>query len=207
MDCARKEVPAETRTSTQEVKRQPEMPNRHVGLLFFIDTNRINARRRLPHINQLEEWHKSDVITIEMPEEAQEEAIAGGSVDRMAKANSYIYAIVTHTVRAEHAHKLEEIERILFSGGAQTPNQQNDVSIVFNAGYYGFILITDDGDSKSQPNGMLGNRGRLADLGIQVMRDSEAVEFARQRIRVRDRRARWVAEQTGQTLPDWVGQD
>jgi hypothetical protein len=40
-----------------------------------------------------------------------------------------------------------------------------------------YPLITDEGDSKSQKGGMLGNRVKLNGIGIQVVRDSEAVEM------------------------------
>jgi len=68
------------------------------------------------------------------------------------------------------------------------------------------ILVTDDGDSITQPRGILGNRDELAKY-VQVIRDSEAVALVKETINSRDNRARWVASVTGQPLPKWVGND
>jgi len=142
-----------------------------------------------------------------MPEEAHLEAIRGKSAKRARKAKSYIYSIVSPDMQAQYRHRLDEIENILFPSRARTQRQLNDVRIVFNAAYYMSILVTNDGDSNTQPNGILGNRDKLTKLGIQVMRDSEAVELVRKRIKQRDDRARTVASITGQPLPEWVGID
>lgn len=182
----------------------PAMPKRRLVLEFYIDTNRINARQGLPNMNQLEKWHANHVISIQMPVEAHDEAIRGNSPQRARKVRSYIYSIVSPDMQDRHI--LKEIECILFPGGAQAPNEVNDVRIVFNAHYYMAILLTNDGDSSTQPNGILGNRDKLAKY-VQVMRDSEAVELVKERIRQRDKRARKVASMTGQPLPEWVGKD
>jgi len=184
----------------------PEMPDRSLPLEFYIDTNRINARRGLPHMNQLEKWHRNRVISIQMAEEAHNEAIRGNNPERERKARSYIYSIVPPDMQTQYRHIPKEIEDILFPSGARTPSQVNDVRIVFNAAYYMSILVTNDGDSSTQPNGILGNRDKLAKF-VQVMRDSEAVELVKERIRQRDKRARKVASMTGQPLPEWVGND
>ena len=99
------------------------------------------------------------------------------------------------------------IERAVFPGGAASQSQRNDVDIVFNALKYGATLITNDGGSKRQPGGILGNRDRLADLGVRVMTPPEAVRLVRQRIAERDERARRSAERDGKRLPEWVGKD
>jgi hypothetical protein len=184
----------------------PTMPERSLPLEFYTDTNRINARQGLPNMNQLEKWHANHVISIQMAEEAHDEAIRRNSPQRARKARSYIYSIVSPDMQDQYRHILKEIEYILFLDGAQTPSQVNDVKIVFNAAYYMAILVTNDGDSSTQPNGILGNRDKLAKY-VQVMRDSEAVELVRKRITQRDERARKVASTTGQPLPEWVGTD
>jgi len=184
----------------------PEMPDRSLPLEFYVDTNRINARQGLHNMNQLEEWHKNSVISIQIAEEAHDEAIRGKNPERARKARSYIYSTVTPEMQAQFLPILQEIENILFPPGAQTPSQVNDVMIVFNAAYYMSILVTNDGDSISQPNGILGNRDKLAKY-VQVMRDSEAVELVKERIKERDERARKIASMTGRPLPEWVGKD
>ena len=158
-------------------------------------------------MNQLEEWHKNDVIDIAMPIKAFEEAISGGNAHRNLKARSYGRAIVTPRMQAKYECYHQKIENLLFPLGAQTEGERNDVKIVLNAGYYRAILVTNDGDSKSQPNGILGNREELARLGIRVMRDSEAVELVKEKIRERDNLARAIAERTEKPLPEWVGTD
>jgi hypothetical protein len=183
------------------------MPERFVYLTFFIDTNRINARESLPHMSQLEEWYKNGVIDIAMPIEAFQEATSGRNAQRNAKARSYGRPIVTARMQAKYECYRQEVENVLFPLGAQTQGEQNDVMIVLNAGYYMAILVTNDGDSKRQPNGILGNREELARLGIQVMRDSEAIELVKEKIRERDALAKAIAERTGEPLPEWVETD
>jgi hypothetical protein len=184
----------------------PKMPERSLLLEFYIDTNRINSRQNLPNMNQLEIWHKDHVISIQMAEEAHDEAIRGNNPTRAKKARSYIYSTVSPSMQVQYRHIRHEIENILFPSGVRKLNEVNDVRIAFNAAYYMSILVTNDGDSKSQPNGILGNRDKLAKF-VQVMRDSEAVEFVKERIKDRDERARKVASASGQPLPDWVGKD
>lgn len=182
------------------------MPDRFVYLSFHLDANRINSRGGLSNVSRLERWHEDGVIMLEMSEVAQQEARTGGNVQRTRKALGYIFSMTLAHTAAEQ-QRIRQIEAILFPNGAATQNERNDVEIAFNAAKYGRILVTADGDSQSQPGGILGNRTELQRLGVRVMRDSEAVELVRERIEVRDRNARRVAEQTGQTLPDWVDAD
>ena len=182
------------------------MPKRYVHLEFQIDTNRINARETLPHMNTLETWADDGVIQLEMCRKAQDEASQGKSVTRARKASGYIYS-ETLAGTSKEQEVLRKISEILFPTGIQTSSQWNDVEIVFNAWKDTCILITDDGGSKRQPGGILGNRERLAQLGIRVMRDSEAVSEVKEAIRKRDKLARRRASRTGEKLPEWVGKD
>lgn len=181
-------------------------PERYVYLDFLIDTNRINARKGLKYMNILERWRESDVISIEMAEVAQDEAVESGDSNRNEKAYTYI-ATQTLANSSEERRLLNQIKAILFPQGIKTRNERNDIEIVFNAHKYNCILITDDGGSRRQAGGILGNRDRLAALGIQVMRDYEAVELAKQKIIKRDLLARRIASVEGKPLPDWVGMD
>lgn len=182
------------------------MPERNLFLNFHIDTNRINSKAQLRHMNILEQWHERDAIYIEMSEIAQKEAVKTADADRREKAYTY-GATETLAETPEEAGKLREIENILFPQGIKSRNQWNDVEIVFNAYKYGAILVTDDGGSKRQPNGILGNAKRLRQIGIEVLRDHEAVELVRQKIIERDQLVREVASITGEPLPDWLGKD
>jgi hypothetical protein len=181
----------------------PKMPGKFFHLEFYIDTNRINARQGLPHMNRLEKWHKDGVICIQMPDTAHDEAIRGNSPARVSKGRSYIYSVVPQE-RQQYRHVLQSIKGTLFPSEAQTQGQKNDVMIVYNIVYYMSILVTNDGDSVTQPNGILGNRDKLTKY-VQVMRDSEAVALVEERIRERDERARRTASMTGQPLLERVG--
>jgi hypothetical protein len=44
-------------------------------------------------MNQLEKWHRNRVVSIQMAEEAHDEAIRGNNPERARKARSYIYSI------------------------------------------------------------------------------------------------------------------
>ena len=180
------------------------MPERYVYIDFMIDTNRINAKTHLKNMNILECWHEDGVISIEMAEVAQNEAVQSRDSSRTEKAYTYI-ATKTLAHTRDEVLKLNQIQLILFPLGVQSRNNQNDVEIVFNAWKYFRILVTDDGDSRSQPVGILGNRDHLADIGIRVMRDDEAVELVKQKIIDRDQRARRIVLMEGKSLPDWVG--
>ena len=156
------------------------MPERYVYLDFHIDTNRINAKSRLDFMNILEHWYENDVIFLEMAEVAQNEATKSQNSIRTEKAYSYI-STETLASTPDEARMLRKIKVILFPRGVKNINERNDVEILFNAWKYGAILITDDGGSKRQPGGILGNRDKLTALGIQVMRDHEAVEIVKQK--------------------------
>jgi hypothetical protein len=179
---------------------------RYVWLEFHIDANRINARKNLKYMNILEYWNKNDVIFMEMSEVAQKEAADGGNPDRFEKAYTYA-ATQTLASPSDKAQILNQICTILFPQGIKTPKERNDVEMVFNAYKYERILITNDGESKRQAGGILGNRERLRSSGIQVVRDYEAVELVKHKIIERDEFARRIASKTGEPLPDWIWKD
>ena len=198
---------AKSNTLEQQLLHPLEMPQRYVYLRFVIDTNRINARGNLLYMNQLEKWHNDDVIQIEVPGEVLQEMSDGAYTPGTMKAKTYGRTIVTARMQAKYQSDRQKIESMLFPSGAREKGEQYDVGIVLNARHYRAILVTNDGDSKSQPNGILGNRAELAKMGIQVMRDTEAVELVKRKIKERDDIARAIAEKTGETAPQWVGTD
>lgn len=179
---------------------------RFVHKAFHIDNNRINARGGLPYMSRLENWHKDEVIRLDMSQVANDEAKSGNDFARDQKAHKYIYSL-TYANTDEEIMLLKNIEQIIFPTGANTRNKRNDVEIVFNAWKYGRILITDDGGSKRQPGGIIGNSDKLKAIGITVMRDSEAVTLVENAIKKRDEYAREIAAITGSTLPAWAGKD
>jgi hypothetical protein len=107
-----------------------DFPERYVYLDFLIDTNRINARKGLKYMNILERWYESDVISIEMPEVAQDEAVEGRDPNRTEKAYTYI-ATQTLAGSSEERSLLNQIKAILFPQGVKAKNERNDIEIVF----------------------------------------------------------------------------
>lgn len=172
--------------------------------VLHIDTNLINARQKLPAVNQLERWYEDGVILINMSSTVHAEAQVGGHELRARKANQQIF---TATPAANPTDPLFlRVEAALFPGGAQNENQRNDVRIIFEAVKYVAILVTGDGASKTQPGGILGNRYKLADV-IQILSPDEAVKFVRNKIRERDEFNAHAVKEFGGELPPWTGQD
>lgn len=173
--------------------------------VFHIDTNVINGRGVLPSMNQIEKWASDDVILVNMSGVSFKEALAGNNDVRTKKTLAQIFTI-TDVDRHENDHIYQKIENALFPGGAKTQNQKNDVKVVYEAVKYAAILITNDGGSKTQPGGILGNREKLRDY-LTIYSDHEAVEFIRQKIKERDDFNRRVASEIGGALPEWTGKD
>jgi hypothetical protein len=180
--------------------------DRDVGVRIMIDTNKINSRGRDADMNQLEAWGHTGVIDIVLSETAHEEATADHDPRRVAKANGHVIS-ESLARTTEECRILAAIAQKMFPSIVLNRNQENDVEIVFNSWKYGAILVTNDGDSRSQPRGILGSRAELEKLAIRVMRPSEAVTEVRRKIAVRDSIARQSAESDGRAPPAWVGND
>lgn len=183
------------------------MPARHITLpRFQVDANRINASRKLSFMNQLEKWEENGVITLDISKTAMDEA-AAGSARRGRKTMGMVYSL-TCSMNNNEKQQMRTISYTLFPDGCNTENERRDVEIIFNAKKYGYTLITNDGGSKRQPGGMLGNRKALKQaVGVDIVTDEEAVEMVKRKIILRDNLARQVALETGQCLPAWVEKD
>lgn len=181
-------------------------PRRLHTMRFMLDTNRINARQLDTSVNQLESWRENGVIELVMPEPACNEARSGGYAARTSKAEQYIYAMPLPTTSVDQTQQAA-ISSILCPSGPTSPSARDDVDIVFCAQQYGAMLVNEDGASKRQPGGILGNRGELRKLGIIALRTEEALAMVREEIAKRDERARRLAEATGESVPCWVGLD
>jgi hypothetical protein len=152
--------------------------------VLHIDTNLINARQKLEAVNQLEKWYADGAILINMASTARDEALAGGDAARSRKTNQQIFTM-TPPAPIDSA-QFKAIESMLFPDGAKNENQRNDVRIVADAIHYAAILVTNDGGSKSQPGGILGNRDALRKrFALRVLSADEAVEVVRKTIRER----------------------
>jgi hypothetical protein len=183
------------------------LPNRDTGLCFQIDTNRINSRQKDKQMNQIEKWNNDGVIFLYLTEPVVREAKKGNSELRKKKVQRIGPKMETLASTAEEKI-MREISMILFNRLPVNENERNDVEIVFNAKKYAGSLITEDGDSKRQPNGILGRRQELKrKLGVNIFRTLEAVNLIEKRIRLRDDRVRNYCENSCEQLPDWVGKD
>jgi hypothetical protein len=92
---------------------------------YFLDANRVNAKGKLPAMNQLEKWHADGVISLMFPEPAQNEAEASGNARRTRKAREY-WASVTAITTDEERECLRKIERIIFGDEPLSPQDKND---------------------------------------------------------------------------------
>jgi hypothetical protein len=183
------------------------MPERRlVSVGFLVDTNCVNAKQKIAEMNLLETWAANEIIELIAAETAQHEMAAGRDSDRTRKAYQFIVTMSAITTPQER-QQVQRIEQILCPNGVTTQNERNDIDIVFNSGKYGRPLITNDGGSKTQPGGILGNRAKLAQLGIRVLRPEEAVVRVQTALCERDNHAQQWAAFYKKDLPDWVGKD
>ncbi len=173
--------------------------------IFHIDTNMINAYGKLPAMSQLEKWANAEVILINMSSVSFNEAQQGNNAKRTKKALSQIFTLLDESVDASNP-TFQKVVNAIFPDGVKDDNQRNDVKIVCDAIKWHAILLTDDGGSKKQPGGILGNADKLKDY-VQIMRDHEAVEFINKKIEDRDNWNREIAKITGKELPEWTGKN
>ena len=172
---------------------------------FIVDANCVNARQEIPAMNKLEQWAADEIIDLWTTEIAQSEMAAGNNSARKEKAYKFVY--IKSEIQPEDTPMLDCIEKIIFPNGAVNQSQENDVETVFCSKKHPFPLITNDGDSKSQPRGILGSRSALSKIGIKVLRPEEAVAQIKQLIKDRDDSACKLQTLYEGDLPWWVGKD
>ena len=180
-----------------------EMPSRNLGLIYQLDANRINAEQLDSSVNQLEEWHKREVIFLEMSRTAYDEAGSGKgplSESRREKADDYTFVSATGSLGADDWRKL--IEQIVFPGGAKQQDEGNDVSILLDAKMAGPTLVTSDRTHIIKKADTL-----LSVVGIRALTAKQAVNEVKKCLRRRDAIANKVARATGCEPPEWVGKD
>ena len=155
-------------------------------------------------VNQLESWRNNGVILLSLSSTARREAKADGDALRSRKADEHMFTLTDPCDSADDLYA--RIEAALFERGAQDENQRNDVRIVCEAAKYQAILVTNDGDSRSQPGGILGNRHKFRDF-VDAKSADEAVAYVRLKIGERDAWNLRVHRELGEALPDWTGSD
>lgn len=146
-------------------------------LLLHLDANAVNALQRDESLNELERLAALGEIDLEYSEIAYNEA-GHGSSSRQAKTENYTWAGLSGQPEFETDWRAK-IEKAIFPFGAKTDSDRNDVEVVLTAKIAGAFLVTRDGNSKTQPRGILGSRAELAALGVTVLTFSEAVAYAK----------------------------
>jgi len=176
---------------------------RRLQIGLVLDTNRINSRGKLPHMNRLEKWGADGVIYLFVTDTVHKEAERGG--DKLGTKAWRRVGLVAPPLIAADRELWNEIAATIFPNGVLTDKQRNDVQIVFTTAKFGLILITNDGDSKGQPGGILGHAKELRQKHhIRVMRDFEAVDFVEKEIAERDALRRRLAALAGIPLDEMV---
>ncbi|RUR71286.1 hypothetical protein EJP67_30000 [Variovorax guangxiensis] len=175
--------------------------------VFQLDANLINAKQKVKAVNQLETWRDNGVICLAASNaELMKAQASGGAAAHRTKLDSRTFT-VDEASEAEEEHIYSKVEAILWSKAAND-NHADDVAIVCEAIKWRAILVTDDGNSKPQPEGIYGNREKLRqEFGLQVLRPESAVQFIRSKISERDEFNARVAALTGKLAPGWTGQD
>ena len=172
---------------------------------FHIDTNLINARGKLEEMNFIENWAENEVILVHMSEDSFCEAQQGNHAARTKKALSYIFTMIDDDIN-ENSSLYKQVAGIVFPNGVKDQNQSNDVKIICNASHYQALLITNDGGSKKQPGGILGNAKALQNIAT-IFSPMEAVSYIRKEIKKRDIHNQKVNKFTGTPTPKWHGCD
>ena len=152
--------------------------------LLHLDANAVNARQRDNSLNELESLAALGVVELDYCEIAYNEAGHGSSL-RQAKTENYTWAGLSGQSALE-ADWRAKIEKVIFPLGAKTDSDRNDVEVVLTAKIAGAVLVTRDGNSKTQPRGILGSRAELVALGVTVLTFSEAVTYAKRTLGAAD---------------------
>jgi hypothetical protein len=145
--------------------------------LLHLDANAVNAQQADDSLNELERLAALGKVDLAYSEIAYIEAGHGSSA-RQAKTENYTWAGLSGQPEFEVSWRAK-IQEAIFPLGVNTDSDRNDVEVVLTAKIAGAILVTRDGNSKTQPRGILGSRTELAALGITVLTFSEAVTYAK----------------------------
>jgi hypothetical protein len=143
------------------------------SLLFQLDANAVNARQRDPNLNELDRLATVGMIELEYSEVAYNEAVHGDGI-RKEKAEQLTWSGLSNQPDFEETWR-RLIAKAIFPNGIMTASQRNDVEILLTAKLAGAVLVTTDGNSNSQPRGILGSKYFLEALGITVVTPGEAV--------------------------------
>ena len=180
------------------------MPHR-VGQPFIVDSNRVNSRGALPAMTTLRKWADAGDIKLDYTEEIWAE-LENSQNPKIQAASRELGARFANSLdEKEEAEERSKIAQIVFPNGLQFDSDRVDVDTIRIAQLWNAIVITNDGDSKRQPGGILGAKRRLhQEIGVEVMRDFEAEKLVIQLIRERDRMEIGLAAKEGREPAAWV---
>ena len=147
--------------------------------LFVLDANACNSLQRIGQLNELERMRETRLIDLLYTETTWDEAQLG-SLKRHSKVSKYLFVGLANdecNCQLQQPWR-EAIARVVFPGGLRSDNQRRDVEALLTVKMSKGCFVTSDGASKSQPGGILGHKAELAQLGIQVLNFTEALERA-----------------------------
>jgi hypothetical protein len=132
----------------------------------------------IEEMNQLEKWHEDGIIILVWSETAQREALNNRNGLLRRKADTHIYTISDESPEDEVNINKRRIFELMDINESSSVSDVNDAKIVYEAYKYQAILITADGGSKSQPQGILGRRDKLRNF-VKIVKPIEAVQIVR----------------------------
>lgn len=176
-----------------------------VGQPFIADSNRVNSRGTLPAMTTLRKWADAGDIKLVYTEKIWAE-LKSSQNDKIQAAARELGALFGYSLdEKEEAEARSKIARIVFPNGLRFDSDRVDVDTIRIAQLWHAIVITNDGDSKTQPGGILGAKSRLhREIGVEVMRDFEAEKLVARLIRERDRMEIGFAAKEGREPAAWV---
>jgi hypothetical protein len=157
------------------------MPDFQHPPLFLLDANACNALQRIDELNEIELIAQEGIIDLLYTETTWDEARFGSS-RRAQKVDNYFFIGLSVD---DHNDQLQQpwrnaIAAIVFPAGVRTNSEHRDVEALLAVKMSGGYFVTRDGGSQSQPGGILGCKGKLAELGIEVLNFPDALAQARQ---------------------------
>ncbi len=156
-------------------------------LLFHIDTNCTNERQNDNELNELERLAEFGVIEIQYSEITYSEAEVGKTPERrIKKIDNYTWAGLSGESSLEKEWR-ERITEAVFPQGLGKKSASNDVEALLTAKLAGAIFVTKEGESKSQPRGILGSKSELLLLGIEVVSPLAALVLAKSQMNYLDK--------------------
>ena len=134
------------------------------GMIFQLDSNRVNAKGSLPNITKLEEWYRRGAIALEWSAPVYDELAQDAPNGRhWRKISGSLVANPKITTPSER-RQLVEIEDLVFPGGPRDDRERTDALALFTAKKYSAIFVTNDG-AGGKLRGILTKRKELASIG------------------------------------------